>query len=230
MKIAVFDVDGTLTSTNAVDGHCFWASVRASLDVGPEPDWSEFAEVTDTAILADLCASHSTRSCAEIEAEVQRHFFTKLEELAATDPLAFCPIRGAEGVFALTRRAGWTPAIATGGWRQSAEIKLAAAGISTQGVPVASSSDCARRVDIVREAIRQADPAGTASGAVLVGDALWDLRVCRTLRIGFVGRAEGASARRLAEHGVEALVPHFGAPDPFLAALETALRLPETAA
>jgi phosphoserine phosphatase len=136
MKIAVFDIDGTLTSTNAVDGHWFWASVRASLDVGPEPDWSEFSEITDTAILADLCASHSTRSYAEIEAEVKRHFFAGLEEAAATDPLAFCPIRGAKEVFALVRRAGWTPAIATGGWRQSAEIKLAAAGISTADVPL----------------------------------------------------------------------------------------------
>jgi len=223
MKLAIFDIDGTLTSTNRVDGQCFWASVQAALDVGSEPDWSDFAEVTDTAILADLCARHSREDYAAVEADVQTRFFAHLESTATTDPSAFRPIGGAEGILAHVQQAGWTPALATGGWRRSAEIKLSAAGIPTQGVPLASSSDHPRRVDIVREAIRKADPEGAASGVVLVGDALWDLRTAQALQLGFVGRAEGSAAQSLIDHGADAVVPHFGVRESLMSALERAL-------
>lgn len=223
MKVVIFDIDGTLTSTNRVDGHCFWASLQGVFGAGPEPDWSDFADVTDAAILADLCARHSRGDYAAIEADVKTRFFAHLESAATTDPSAFRPVRGAERVLADVRQAGWTPALATGGWRRSAEIKLSAAGISTRGVPLVTSSDHPRRVDIVCEAIRQADPEGAASGVVLVGDAIWDLRAAQALRIGFVGRAEGSAAQSLIDLGADAVVPHFGVRESLISALEGAL-------
>jgi phosphoglycolate phosphatase-like HAD superfamily hydrolase len=224
MKIAVFDIDGTLTSTNHVDGHYFAVSVGAVLEIALEPDWSRFSEATDAAILAELCAECSSRSYAEVEAEVQQHFFGLLEATVRRDPTAFRPICGAERILAAVRCAGWTPVIATGGWRRSAEIKLSAAGIVTTGVPFASCSDHSDRVAIVREAVRGADPTDEASGVVVVGDGLWDLRASQALRFGFVGRAEGEAARSLLSHGARAVVPHFADSDSFISVLERALQ------
>jgi len=224
MRIAVFDIDGTLTSTNHVDGHYFAISVSAVLEIALEPDWSRFREATDSAILAELCAECSSRNYVEVEAEVQQHFFALLDAAVKTDPTAFRPIRGAEGVLAAVRCAGWTPVIATGGWRRSAEIKLSNAGIVTSGVPFASCSDHSERVAIVREAVRRADPSDEANGVVLVGDGLWDLRAAQALGFGFVGRAEGEAAQSLLAHGARAVVPHFADPDSFISVLEQALQ------
>jgi len=224
MKIAVFDIDGTLTSTNLVDGYYFAISVGSVLEIALEPDWSRFREATDAAILAELCAECTRRSYAEVEAEVQEHFFALLDETVRTDPTAFHPIRGAEGILGAVRRAGWTPVIATGGWRRSAEIKLSAAGIVTTGVPFASCSDHPDRVAIVREAVCRADPTGTASGVVVVGDGLWDLRASQALGYGFVGRAEGEAAQALLAHGAVSVVPHFEDSQSFISLLEQTLQ------
>jgi phosphoglycolate phosphatase-like HAD superfamily hydrolase len=71
MHLVVFDIDGTLTDTNLVDGECYWRAVREVLGLsGERPDWSDFHHVTDVGIAAELCARHLGRqlSSPEIEA------------------------------------------------------------------------------------------------------------------------------------------------------------------
>ena len=121
VKLLVFDVDGTLTATNRVDGHSFLSAVRAVLPISADLKWSQFPEVTASGILRELWATHSTEEYDVVEAAVKRHFFGHIESAVASDPEAFLPIRGAVNIFAKVREAGWTPPIATGGWRRSAE-------------------------------------------------------------------------------------------------------------
>ena len=50
MKLAVFDLDGTLTQTNAVDDICF---ILAFADAGIDDlndDWSEYQNITDSGV------------------------------------------------------------------------------------------------------------------------------------------------------------------------------------
>ena len=220
MRVVVFDIDGTLTNTSEIDGHYFSASVRNVLRIPFEPGWSEFQEVTDAAILADLCARHSSRPYEQVEAEVQEDFFGQLEGAVKTDPDAIRAIEGAPSIFGEVRRAGWTPAIATGGWQRSAQIKLTAAGIPTGGVPLVSSSDYVRRVDIVQAAIRHASGGESTTEVVSVGDGTWDVKAAQALGIPLIGRATGKAGQKLLDQGAAVVVPHFADPESFLSLLE----------
>jgi hypothetical protein len=50
-QLAIFDIDGTLTATNAVDDECYARAVAEMLGVAPEAiDWSGTPHVTDSGI------------------------------------------------------------------------------------------------------------------------------------------------------------------------------------
>ncbi len=216
----MFDIDGTLTTMNEVDGQCFRAAVRAVLpeaEVGP---FHGFTECTYTAILRDLWATHPEREYSSVESEVQRHFIAGLEEALESNPNAFLPVPGALKIFEEVRAVGWTPAIATGGWRRSAELKLVAAAIPTEGVPLATSSENARRIDIIRRAVAQATSGAEASEVVYVGDGTWDVKACRELSIGFVGRSTPETETRLVDEGAKAMIPDFSEPSTLTTLLE----------
>lgn len=209
MKVLVFDIDGTLTATASVDGRLFAEALGAVLTLPSEEPWFGLTELTDAAILAELCAARPAAERIVVEREVQRRFFASLEAAVEAEPEAFQPISGAREIFEAIRGAGWTPAIATGAWRRSAETKLAAAGIPVSGVPLVTSSEHPRRVNIIRHAVQLAASAYEPEEVVYVGDGSWDVVACRELGIGFVGRGAPADAQALAELGAAAVLPDF---------------------
>ena len=187
--------------------------------MGGDVNWSQFTEFTASAILRELWATYSTEEYVVVELDVQRHFFAHLETALASDPEAFLPIGGAQEILAKVRHAGWTPAIATGGWRRSAEFKLATAGIATRGVPLVTSSEHDRRTDIIRRAVQLATEGAEPEQVVYVGDGTWDVRASRDLGIGFVGRSRPHRAQRLLDLGASAVVPDFADADELIALL-----------
>lgn len=218
MRVVVFDIDGTLTQTTRVDGRFFKDALRAVFGDVELGSLTDCADVTDTGILREVCAKHSDREYAAVEAEVYARFLSGLETAVKKEPEAFAPVSGAREVFSAVRSAGWIPAIATGGWRRSAELKLEVARIPTEGVPLATSSEAARRVDIIRRAVAEAS-SGAQSEVVYVGDGTWDVRACRELQIGFIGRAAPGSEARLVAEGAKTVVADFSDPAELLARL-----------
>lgn len=209
VKVLVFDIDGTLTATASVDGRLFTEALGAVLPHLSEEPWSGFTELADAALVAQLCAARPPQDRIVVERRVQRHFFASLEAAVASEPEAFRPIPGAREIFEAARLAGWTPAIATGAWRRSAEAKLAAADIPTDGVALATSSEHPRRVDIIRHAVRLTANRFEATEVVYVGDGGWAFVACRELGIGFVGRADGGGVQPLIDLGAKAVLPDF---------------------
>lgn len=56
LKLAIFDIDGTLTATNDVDSEGFLKSVSGLLgDAAISTDWKSYPEVTDQSLLEHLC-------------------------------------------------------------------------------------------------------------------------------------------------------------------------------
>lgn len=113
---------------------------------------------------------------------------------------------------------GWSPAIATGAWRESALLKLRVAEIPFAGVPLSTSSDEVARAAIIRRLLPGAttlDPEAT----VYFGDAAWDVRAAGTLGIRFVGVGHGLAAERLRAAGATVLIRDFDDPDAVAAAL-----------
>ena len=225
-RLAIFDIDGTLTATNAVDDECYARAVAKMLDVAPDAiDWSDAPHVTDGAIARYLWTRHHTRA-AEVHdlAEMQRQFLANLSAELTRAPQRFVAIAGAGDLFRSLRTAGWHIALATGGWRASAMLKLRAAGLDATDLPMACADDGESREDIVRLAWRKSE--GQAGGAfqrvVSVGDAPWDVHTARSLGLPFVGIATGDLADRLRAAGATTIVPDFSDATAVLAALGSA--------
>ena len=85
----------------------------------------------------------------------------------------------------LRHRADCRVAIATGGWRETALLKLEAAGFDLDGIALATSSDAHPRVEIMR--IAAVVPWGLQPRRrTYFGDGPWDQRACRELGWDFV--------------------------------------------
>ena len=59
----IFDIDGTLCDTNAVDDHCYRCAAAAALGIpAAQVDWTGVDEITDSAIARCLWLRHRTRA------------------------------------------------------------------------------------------------------------------------------------------------------------------------
>ncbi|MHC4948756.1 MAG: HAD family hydrolase [Planctomycetota bacterium] len=213
--LIVFDIDGTLTDTSAVDDRCFARAADDVLGVDVHgADWTAFAHVTDPGIAQELIERHHPGAePATLHAALERRFMALLEEAIAADPDACRPIAGAADLLAgLTARADVAVSMATGAWRASAELKLRHGGLDRFDVPLATASDDRGRPAIVRRAARLAAARHGIDGfdrVTSVGDGLWDVHAAAAVGCRFVGRGTGAAARRLEAAGVEHVLADY---------------------
>ena len=149
MNLAIFDIDGTLTESVAVDEVCF---VQAFWDVlGIErinTNWLDYNFQTDSGLALEICRNHLGRDPSDAEiSRLQSRFVALLCAAVEGDGK---PIREIPGASALLKLLGahprWQVAIATGGWNVSARFKLASAGLPVDGIPWASADDAIDRV------------------------------------------------------------------------------------
>jgi phosphoglycolate phosphatase-like HAD superfamily hydrolase len=226
MKLVVFDIDGTLTRTNEVDDECYVRAFEEELGfTGIDRDWSTYPSFTDTAIARELYARHQGREPGVEEIErVRRRFFALLESAFARAPHRFTEIPGAaEALRRLRRSPGFRVALATGAWETSARLKLRAAGLEVDGLPLATSDVSPLREEVVRRAIALAEAeAGPFESVVSIGDGLWDLQVARALGLGFIGVASGERAERLRRAGAGVVIESFLDWEEFIKELEGA--------
>jgi phosphoglycolate phosphatase-like HAD superfamily hydrolase len=225
LKVLVFDIDGTLTQTTRVDSRIFNNAVQAVLPAADVESIEGFVEMTDTAILRKICSDLGETQYASVEARVLEQFMAGLSTAFSEEPSSFSAVPGAQQVFSAVRDAGWVPAMATGAWRPSAELKLKAAEIPTTGVPLSTSSEATRRLDIIQNAVRKATSDTEPDELVYVGDGIWDINACRELGIGFIGRAEGDEIESMMRRGARAVVPDFNDLGSFLHLLSQPHRL-----
>jgi hypothetical protein len=62
MKLVVFDIEGTLTQTGAIESECFIRSVRKVLGVENfETDWSQYQFVTDSGVVQEISQRYCDR-------------------------------------------------------------------------------------------------------------------------------------------------------------------------
>ena len=230
MNLAIFDIDGTLTESVAVDESCFVQAFRDVLGIERiNTNWLEYTFQTDSGLALEICRNHLGRDPSGAEISRLQSRFAEL--LSAAVEGAGQPIREITGAAALLRllraHARWHVAIATGGWRMSARFKLASAGLAVDGFPWANADDALDRVDILRTAIGRAGQhyeQDTFEKVVYVGDGVWDVRAAKALGIGFLGLAAGDKAGRLLAEGASCVLPDFSDPVRVAECLETVAR------
>jgi phosphoglycolate phosphatase-like HAD superfamily hydrolase len=221
MHLVIFDIDGTLTDTNLVDGECYWRAVSEVLGLAQEqPEWSDFRHVTDVGIAQELCWRHLRRQLTHAEIDVISNRLVALLEAALNhkNPSEYQIPGAAEILSMLSNSSEFAVALATGGWRRSAELKLRRAGLQFTSMPLASSSNAVARDDILRIAAnRAAEQYQTQfTRFTCVGDGLWDLKAARVLGWRFIGISAGDQAGRLRQAGAEVVVPNYHPAEAFM--------------
>jgi FMN phosphatase YigB (HAD superfamily) len=180
----IFDIDGTLVDSVAVDAHLYKVAVREVLgDVSLRPRWSEYEHITDAGILRQICHENAL-DVAECEQHVRARFgeliadHLRLEGSCQPTPGALQFLQELRVV--LASRVG----IATGGWGHTARMKLTRAGYDVSGIPLTSSDDGHERVHIMKQC-RSLLPATAVT--IYVGDGEWDKRASELLGWRFIG-------------------------------------------
>lgn len=228
MELVVFDIDGTLTDTNVVDGECYWRAVCEVFGiVGEQPEWSDFPNVTDAGIAAELCLRHLGHEMRSDEIEaIGSRLVAFLEVALVGDPVAHQIPGSAEILSILDTSSEYAVALATGGLRLSAELKLQRAGLPFAALPFASSIDAVSREDILRIAAgRAAERHATQfTSFTYVGDGVWDVKTARALGWRFIGIGSGQRADQLRLAGATTVIPHYRPAETFLRLLNHSSR------
>ena len=178
--LAIFDIDGTLTRSQAVDNDCFVRAFDLAFGIrGIDTDWSHYAHTTERALTTEIL---QRAGFAGDEDELERHrdLFVRMLTDRARE---IVEIPGAQHFLGELERRGWSVVLATGAWSHSARVKLRAAGFADR-FPLACCDAATTREEIVRHAITMG---GGALPVVLFGDAAWDVRTARALSLPIVG-------------------------------------------
>jgi phosphoglycolate phosphatase-like HAD superfamily hydrolase len=215
MNLVLFDIDGTLTLTNQVDNECYVCALAEALGTANiDTDWTKYRDVTDSGIASELLAArHGTPPSSEQVNAVRERFVALLEQAFAQDPGACRAVPGAAGILAeLAQRAGFAVGLATGGWLESARLKLQRAGLGAREYPLASASDACSRQAIMALAAQRVAARWGVSGfrsIVYVGDGVWDATAARGLGWHFIGIGSGERAERLRREGVRCVIADY---------------------
>jgi phosphoglycolate phosphatase-like HAD superfamily hydrolase len=225
-RLAIFDIDGTLTDTNGVDDECYRAAVGETLGISPgDIDWSGAAHVTDSEIFKWLCSVHgSAQPSADAMARASSQFVDRLSVMLEHVPTRFSAIGGAAVMLQSLEQRGWDVAVATGGWGPSARLKLRVAELLIDDAVLACADDATSRADIVQLAHHRAEAfyRRRFDRVVSVGDGVWDVDTAVVLGLPFVGIGAGERASRLRAAGARTVLSDYSNLDAVWAALDSA--------
>lgn len=224
--LVIFDIDGTLTTTNGFDARCSSRAFREVFGVSlPTTDWSRYRTSTDSGIITEAIRMTHGREVTPAELEsFERVFLRELTEGYAQEPESIFPVPGAVDLMTTLRAADHAVGLATGGMKSTALFKLASAGFKVEGWPAAFANDSIERAEIIGRVLKIAS--ASPEDAVYVGDAPWDARAAAMLGMRFIGVTCDSSERKLREAGVSAWIPDYTDAEAFLSALDRALPPP----
>jgi len=181
----MFDVDGTLVKSYEFDEECFVTAVSEVLGHDIDSNWDSYEHVSDAGILNEHLKRQGITSDHEnIHSAVKKSFISKVQEYLSENPATEIP-GASELIKKLKEHNSMSISIATGGWQETALLKLQSAGIDVSGIPIASSNDHYSRTEIMKVAREKANVCSNYA-ITYFGDATWDQKASSDLGYNFV--------------------------------------------
>lgn len=226
MNLLMFDIDGTLTETTAIDAVLYVQAVKESLNVNEiDMNWDRYRNATDPGIATEIIEEKLGRSAtAQDLDDIRKNFANMVQAKVSQEPGHFHEIAGAKTILAeLAFLPNVIIAIATGTWKEIALLKLATAFPALPEVAIATASDALSREEIMRTAEKRALAKvenAPLDSIVYVGDAVWDVRAAFKIGYQFIGVGTGKTATELRNEGATWVIPDYSDKQGFFTILE----------
>lgn len=173
LHAVIFDIDGTLLESASVDDALYRDAVVSVLgNVRFRASLADYDYVTDAGILVQILEDNEITPVSGDIPAIKSHFVASLRK-HISDHGPFSEVSGAGRILeSFHTSKEHSVAIATGGWRESAQLKLATAGLDRFGFPLSTSDDAFDRKEIMKIAL---DRLGSDFHSVTYyGDGVWD--------------------------------------------------------
>jgi len=134
LHLVMFDIDGTLVNTAIFEDACYLMALQNIISQPIDSNWSSYIHGTDSAILDEIITKYGLGDKRDSIHHEERQLFKSyimsyLQRNQATE------INGASAfIERLKKREDVLLAIATGGWEETAKMKLESAGIDYSGI------------------------------------------------------------------------------------------------
>ncbi|MEQ9299785.1 MAG: HAD hydrolase-like protein [Cyclobacteriaceae bacterium] len=189
MNLVIFDIDGTIVDSVSADDQCFIQSFEDlhNIDLS-QSDWHDFRHVTDSGLTIEIFETHFGRKPLDEEVQELKDYFYKLLTQRSND---ITEIRGAKNTLtSFIDNPKISIAFATGGWRETALLKLSTIGFELGDLILTSANEHFDRSEITKLAIDtslQVENLDSFETITYIGDGLWDLKTAQRLGINFIG-------------------------------------------
>lgn len=225
MQLIIFDIDGTLASTDYEKDMCFanaFEQVLGRSVVGL--DFESCAHVTDSAITDHFFQQMYGRNALPQEVEdLKRTFRIKLEEKHKTNPELFLEIPGAAAIFnQLRQQNNVMLGISTGAWKLPASFKLEVIKLQLDNVVFYGADEHHSKQHSISRVIqdsKQATGREQFERITYIGDRIYDMETSRQLGIEFLG-IDHKNTGVLQRAGAPVVLPNYQDTNRFLEAFD----------
>ena len=185
MHHLIFDIDGTLVESFKFDEVIYCQSIKKVIGIEIDSNWSNYQHITDDGILNEVISTNGLdKDADEIRKKIRLAFIKGISNYVNTNKIKSIP--GAiQFINRLSEMENIRVSFATGGWYETALLKLYSAGFNFTKKHIFSSNDHYKRTEIIKMAQSRLANQNNYS-CTYFGDAEWDKQACKELEMNFI--------------------------------------------